>query len=93
VSGTKDNAVSELPVGKHDAERVLRLLLKQAQKGEITTVVVICSSIIDGDDDEDEEVIGAVWSDMSRRDVLWYARWFMSWLTHRYFGQYHEPMD
>lgn len=84
--------VIELPTGQYDAVRTLRHLLQQAEKGEVKNVVVIVFE--DDDLDNDSQTLSACWSDMTRMDILWAARWFNSWLNNRYFAKFHrEPED
>jgi len=83
--------IKELPVGDYDAVRTLRHSLQLAERGEIKTVVVICTDgISEADAKDDGHDIWAVWSDMTRQQVLWCNRWFNSWLNKRYFGDYHS---
>ena len=90
----KKEKVRELPVGKYDAVRCLRHALQQAERGDIKSVVIICT---DGLNEEDKHPDGvdlwAVWSEMTREQVLWCCRWFNSWVNKRYFGDFHSDDD
>ncbi len=83
--------VTELPVGKYDAVRILRESLQRAEAGEIKAVILICSSGLAMEDAADDggHDIWAVWSEMRRYEVLWLQHWLASWLNKRYFGDYH----
>jgi hypothetical protein len=85
--------ITELPVGKYDAVRTLRHLLQQAESGQVTNVICITYEGCEDDEHNDCEIMCASWSNMSRNEILWGARWFNSWLNNRYFARYHEPDD
>lgn len=87
--------VTELPVGKYDAVRTLRSALQQAESGKIKTVILICSSGLENEDATEDggHDIWALWSELTRVQVLWCQRWFNSWLNKRYFGDYHSDEE
>jgi len=93
MTQSKDK-VTELPVGKYDAVRTLRHALQQAEAGKIKSVILI---LTDGLNEDDSHVDGvdlwALWSDMTREQVLWCQRWFNSWLNKRYFGDFHPDQE
>ncbi len=89
----KEEKIRELPVGAYNAVRVLRHALQQAERGDIKTVVLIYSDGLDEEDAFAGTDIRAIWSDMTREQVLWCQRWFNSWLNKRYFGDFHSDDD
>lgn len=82
--------VTELPTGDYDAVRTLRHLLQEAEEGRVEHVICIVTEPCDDEEHPDCQILAACWSDQKREEILWGARWFNSWLNHRYFGRYHD---
>jgi uncharacterized NAD(P)/FAD-binding protein YdhS len=77
--------VVELSAGKFDAVRTLRDALAEAERGDIDHVIIIMA------DDEEGHArdLWCTWSELTRFDILWAARWFNSKINHRYFAMWH----
>jgi rubrerythrin len=81
--------VVELSAGEFDAVRTLRDALAEAERGKIQHVIIIMA------DDEEGHArdLWCTWSELTRFDILWAARWFNSKINHRYFGMWHNNDD
>ncbi len=82
--------VSDLPVGKYDAVRTLRMCLQMAEQGEINRVMIVTQCVPDDEITGMEGAPEAYYSEMPRWEALWLVRFLNSFADHRFFGQYHE---
>lgn len=73
-----ENNVTELPVGKFDAVRVLRELLRDAEAGEFDEVMVVYGKARG-------PYTNYCWSEMPRYTILWMATYLYRAVTCRYF--------
>lgn len=86
---TSDN-IEEIPVGKYDAVRTLRMCLQMAERGEFNRAMVVVQNVPGGEIEGKEGAPEVFYSEMPRWEALWLARFLNSFMDHRFFGQFHE---
>ena len=84
------SVVTEIPVGKYDAVRTLRMCLQMAEQGELNRAMVVVQNVPDGEVEGTAEAPEVFYSEMPRWEALWLSRFLNSFTDHRFFGQFHE---
>lgn len=85
--------VEEIPVGKYDAVRTLRMCLQMAERGEFNRAMVVVQKVPNGEIKDTEGAPEVFYSEMPRWEALWLVRFLNSFADHRFFGKFHGDDD